>query len=352
MQASIKECRMAVVEFVPTGLRERLLAGLLRASLRWLLMPVFAAHVPIARQRARLAALAKTTLLPKGVRFEVATVGGVPGEWVRLAERDGIQAPRRGTLLYLHGGAYCLGAAATHRNITSRLARLSGMDVFALDYRLAPEHPFPAAVHDALAAALALQARGALVIAGDSAGGGLALTTTLALRDGGHALPTALLLFSPWVDMTLADAPAAAVKGEAMLSLPWARACAALCLGKTDASHPWASPLKADLIGLPPVLIQVGTDELLHAAPAPGLANGQSERQLRDHTRPLACLPGPRGRLAQRRRSDATRRALCRRTAGRCSRRANHARAPRARHPGRRHVGPVHGHRAQARRVA
>ena len=255
---------MAVLEFVPTGLRERLLAGLLRASLRKLVMPVFTAGVPIAKQRQRLLSLSKTVLLPRGVRFDADTVGGVSGEWVRLSGRAGVQAPRRGTLLYLHGGAYCVGAPATHRNITARLAQLSGMDVFALDYRLAPEHRFPAAVHDGLAAALALQARGALVIAGDSAGGGLTVATALALRDGGHALPAALLLFSPWVDMSLNLAPAHAVPGEAMLSLPWARECAAMCLGDAPASHPWASPLTADLHALPPVLIQVGTDELLH----------------------------------------------------------------------------------------
>ncbi len=255
---------MAVLEFVPTGLRERLLAGLLRASLRKLVMPVFTAGVPIAKQRQRLLSLSKTVLLPRGVHFDADTVGGVSGEWVRLSGRAGVQAPRRGTLLYLHGGAYCVGAPATHRNITARLAQLSGMDVFALDYRLAPEHRFPAAVHDGLAAALALQARGALVIAGDSAGGGLTVATALALRDGGHTLPAALLLFSPWVDMTLANAPAHAVPGEAMLSLPWARECAAAYLGDAPASHPWASPLTADLHALPPVLIQVGTDELLH----------------------------------------------------------------------------------------
>ena len=256
---------MAVLEFVPTGLRERLLAGLLRASLRKLLMPVFAAGVPVAKQRQRLVSLSKTVLLPRGVSFEAGTVGGVPGEWVRLRERAGVQAARRGSLLYLHGGAYCVGAPSTHRNITARLARLSGMEVFALDYRLAPEHPFPAAVHDGLAAALALLAHGPLVIAGDSAGGGLAVATALALRDGGHTLPTALLLFSPWVDMSLLQATAQAVPGEAMLSLPWARECAAMCLGDTPASHPWASPLTGNLHGLPPVLIQVGTDELLHA---------------------------------------------------------------------------------------
>ena len=256
---------MTVHEFVPTGLGEALKAGLLRALLRALLKPVFSPKVPMQRQRRRLEQLARTARLPRGARFEAADVAGLPGEWVRLAERQDGAAPRAGTVLFLHGGAYCIGSAAAHRNLTSRLARTTGMEVFALDYRLAPEHRFPAAIDDAVAAALTLLPRGPLVIAGDSAGGGLAAVTALALRDGGHALPAALVLFSPWVDMTLANAPTQAAEGEAMLSVEWARDCAAMCLGGADASHPWASPLKADLSGLPPVLIQVGTDELLHS---------------------------------------------------------------------------------------
>jgi cation diffusion facilitator CzcD-associated flavoprotein CzcO/acetyl esterase/lipase len=255
---------MSVHEFTPAGLGEGLKAALLRASLKAFLKPSFSAKVPVAQQRQRLMSLSKTALLPKGTRFEAGSVGGVPGEWVRLAERKGIQAPRQGTLLYLHGGAYCVGSAATHRNLTARLAQATGLEVFALDYRLAPEHPFPAAIEDARSAALALMQRGPLYIAGDSAGGGLAVATTLALRDGGHALPAALVLFSPWVDVTLKNAPPAPPPGEAMLSVGWAQACAAMYLHGADGQQPWASPQYAKLEGLPPVLIQCGTDELLY----------------------------------------------------------------------------------------
>ena len=252
---------MTIHEFQPAGATERLVAALLRGTLQVLLKPVFSPRVPVAWQRRWLRVMSTLTLPPRGIHIEPGQVGGVAGEWVR--PREGVVRP--GTLLYLHGGAYCVGSPATHRAITGRLARLTGMAVFALDYRLAPEHRFPAAVDDAVAASRALQDDGPLVIAGDSAGGGLAAATALALRDAGGPRPAALLLLSPWVDMTLADAPATPPPGEAMLSVGWARACALHCLGDADAGHPWASPLRADLRGLPPVLIQAGTDELLHA---------------------------------------------------------------------------------------
>ena len=244
----------------PRGWRERLAAGLLRGLLQIALKPVFSPRVPIAWQRRWLRGLSALSLPLRGARYHAASVGGVPGEWVRPPEPPS----RPGTLLYLHGGAYCVGSPSTHRALTARLARATGMALFAADYRLAPEHRFPAAIDDALATYRALRATGPVVVAGDSAGGGLALALTLALRDAGEALPSSLLLLSPWVDMVEANAPAAAPPGEAMLSVPWAMACAKLCLGDTPATHPWASPLHADLRGLPPVLIQAGTDELLH----------------------------------------------------------------------------------------
>jgi acetyl esterase/lipase len=252
---------MAIQTFEPRGRIEALLAALLRKTLQGLLKPIFTPRFAITFQRRWLRAISALTRVPRGLRFEAAVVGGVAGEWVRLAAGTA----RRGTLLYLHGGAYCVGSSATHRALTGRLARATGMAVFALDYRLAPEHRFPAAVDDALAACRALQAGGPVVIAGDSAGGGLAVATALALRDGGHGGPAALLLFSPWVDMSLAQTPSRPPAGEAMLSAAWVGACAAHCLGGADAGHPWASPLHADLHGLPPTLIQAGTDEMLHA---------------------------------------------------------------------------------------
>jgi cation diffusion facilitator CzcD-associated flavoprotein CzcO/acetyl esterase/lipase len=169
-----------------------------------------------------------------------------------------------GVILYLHGGAYCVGSAAGHRALTARLAAASGLPVFSLDYRLAPEHPFPAAIDDAVAAFRALHEKGPVIVGGDSAGGGLALATALALRDAGLPLPAALVLLSPWADMSMPGLPPVVPAGEAMLSPEWATACAAHYLGSTPAESPLASPLRADLSGLPPTLIQAGTDELLH----------------------------------------------------------------------------------------
>jgi cation diffusion facilitator CzcD-associated flavoprotein CzcO/acetyl esterase/lipase len=252
---------MSMFVHVPTGPGEGLIAALLRWTLKLLLKPVFSPRWSINFQRRWLAGLSRVSLVPRAVLIEPAKVGGAPGEWLR---RRAVPPARSGVLLYLHGGAYCVGSPATHRALTAHLALATGLPVFALDYRLAPEHPYPAALEDALAAYHALRADGPVIIAGDSAGGGLALATALALRDAASPLPAALVLFSPWVDVTMQDAPANEPPGEAMLSVAWARACAAHYLGGTPAGAPAVSPIHADLRGLPPTLIQAGTDELLH----------------------------------------------------------------------------------------
>ena len=250
-----------MAEFQPRGLKEALLAAVLRASLQLLLKPVFSPRFSIAFQRRWLALVARTTLVPRAVDITAGQVGGVPGEWLRSRTA---QPTRPGALLYLHGGAYCVGSPATHRALTARLALALGLPVFALDYRRAPEHPYPAALGDALAAFRALRAQGPVLIAGDSAGGGLALATALALRDTGEPTPAALLLFSPWADMVMPEPEPPPVAGEAMLSAAWAKACASFYLGDLPAASPLASPLRTGLQGLPPTLVQAGTDEMLY----------------------------------------------------------------------------------------
>ena len=160
-----------VHEFRPSGFGEAVLAFVLRATLKLLLKPVFSTRCSIGFQRRWLAGLSKIAIGTRGVGVTAGTVGGVPGEWSR---RSGAPA-RPGSILYLHGGAYCVGSPATHRALTSRLARVTGLPVFSADYRLAPEHPFPAALDDAVAAYRALRADGPVILIGDSAGGGLAL---------------------------------------------------------------------------------------------------------------------------------------------------------------------------------
>jgi len=258
-----------VHEVPPHGVIDALLAAVLRTTLRLLLKPVFSPRFSIAFQRRWLAGLAHIALPTRGVALEAGTVGGVPGEWCRRR----VGATRPGSVLYLHGGAYCVGSPATHRALSTRLARVLGLPVFVADYRLAPEHPFPAGLDDALAAYRVLRADGPVILAGDSAGGGLALATALALRDAGDPAPAALVLLSPWVDLVTPDVPPPAPAGEAMLGWPWISACAQHYVGGGAAApdgapgsltHPLVSPLRADLRGLPPVLIQAGTDELLH----------------------------------------------------------------------------------------
>jgi len=159
-------------------------------------------------------------------------------------------------------------SARAVRPITSRLAIGSDARLFALDYRLAPEHPFPAALDDALAAYRALVRSGIrhdrIVVAGDSAGGGLALALLVALRDAGDALPAAAVMFSPWTDLA---ATGTSILGndaaDALLSGPWIGPTARHYLGDTPATHPLASPLYADMTGLPPLLIQVSDSEVL-----------------------------------------------------------------------------------------
>jgi acetyl esterase/lipase len=241
---------------------ERLAAAVLRSVLRATLRPTFRAGLPFVQQRRRLGRIARLTLPARGVTCTRTILGGVPGE--RLQARG--PTPALDAVLYLHGGAYCVGSPATHRSITTRLARLTGASVFAADYRLAPEHPFPAAVDDAVAAYRGMLATGLtpdrITIAGDSAGGGLALATALRLRDLGQAVPAALVLFSPWVDLGAPDrGPEPA--GEVMISLPWVNECARAYLGGKDPADPLASPINGDLRGLPPTLIQVGQDEIL-----------------------------------------------------------------------------------------
>jgi acetyl esterase/lipase len=197
--------------------------------------------------------------VPRDVRITPAEIGGVRGEWV---EHAGPGAP---VLLYLHGGGYIACSPITHRAATVFYAR-QGFRVFAPEYRLAPEHRFPAAVDDAVAVWRGFLETGvcSAVISGESAGGGLSLALMLSLRDAGLPLPAAAALFSPWTDLTCSgDSMRTNHRRCAMLTGPGMLLAAVEYLGSADPRGPLASPLFADLRGLPPLLIHVGTKEVL-----------------------------------------------------------------------------------------
>jgi monoterpene epsilon-lactone hydrolase len=199
--------------------------------------------------------------VPASIRVSPSQVGGVSGEWVEGS------AATKTVLLYLHGGGYFACSAQSHRPITVGFA-LHGFRVLAPDYRLAPENQFPAAVDDAVAAYRGLldagQSPGSIVVAGDSAGGGLTLSLLLALREAGTPLPGGAALFSPWTDLAATgDSVRTNADRCAMFNGPDIGPSARYYLGATDPLNPLASPLYADLKGLPPLLIHVGEDEVL-----------------------------------------------------------------------------------------
>lgn len=195
-----------------------------------------------------------------GVEFMSGHEGGVEGEWAFGSQKT------PNIILYLHGGGYFTCAPTTYRRITGGFAR-HGFLVFAPDYRLAPEHPFPAAVDDVLAAyrgLLATYPPEHIIVTGDSAGGGLALALVLAAREAGLPLPAGLILFSPWTDLAGTGASLKTnAKRDSLLLADRMQDVAALYLAGTAPQTPTASPLYGDLSGLPPVLIQVSDQEIL-----------------------------------------------------------------------------------------
>jgi monoterpene epsilon-lactone hydrolase len=241
---------------------ESLRARLARLVVRLVLKPLLHPAVPFAVQRVWVACATRTLWVPRGAHFDRMQLGGVPTE--RVASRGQASAVGK-AVLFLHGGGYVLCSARTHRSITGRLALLTGVTVYAPDYRLAPEHPFPAALDDALACYRALLAQGCtpggIVVAGDSAGGGLALALALKLRELGLPQPAGLALISPWVD--LACHQQGTVNGDVLLSAAWLRADAAAYLGGRSPEEPLASPIHADLRGLPRMFIQSAQREIL-----------------------------------------------------------------------------------------
>ncbi|MBN3005213.1 alpha/beta hydrolase [Chromobacterium alkanivorans] len=204
---------------------------------------------------------------PRGWRVRKLDARALRGEWIEPESAARREAAGR-VILYLHGGGYCFCSPLTHRGVAAALAVEADARAFSLDYRLAPEHPFPAAVDDALAAYQALLdegvAPGCIVVAGDSSGGGLALALLLSLRDAGAPLPAGAVLFSPWTDLAATGASLEANDAsDVMLSAVAVRNFSRYYLGDAAADHPIASPLYGEYAGLPDLFIQASDSEVL-----------------------------------------------------------------------------------------
>jgi len=217
----------------------------------------------IAERRAQYERAEKVFPTPPEVKVERVTAPAAPAEWLRPPSA----APGR-VVLYLHGGGYVIGSPRSHRHLAAAIATAAGSSALLLEYRCAPESPFPAALDDAVAAYRWLLdqgvSAGGIAIAGDSAGGGLTVATLLALRDAGLPLPVAGVCISPWVDLTCSGASyATKADADPIVKRAGVDEMARAYLGARDRRTPLASPLFADLRGLPPLLIQVGSEEVL-----------------------------------------------------------------------------------------
>lgn len=218
----------------------------------------------LEKQRRSQEALGNMAAAMGGLVWEPFELAGMDAAWMRLERPH----KRRRVILYCHGGGYTSGGLGFSKVLASKLTRATGLDVLAFDYRLAPEHPYPAAVEDAQAAwdhlmRLGFGARD-VVLAGDSAGGNMALVLCLRLRAEGRMLPGALLLMSPWTDMTCSgESLTERADIDPVLTPEYIYAVREAYAGDLDPAQPELSPLLADLAGFPPTLIQVGTHEIL-----------------------------------------------------------------------------------------
>ncbi|WP_428029195.1 alpha/beta hydrolase [Ancylobacter sp.] len=231
-----------------------------------------------AERRQRMDDICAIDPPPDDVPFTPVDIAGLPAEWSLAPGSDATRV-----LLYFHGGGYCSGSLRSHRAMVGALGKQAGIRTLAVGYRLAPEHPYPAALDDALAAWRFLRSQGyapeTIAIGGDSAGGNLTLATLIALREAGEAMPAAAWLVSPWTDLTMSGATLdskAAV--DPLISRDYLVGLAQAFLAGRAANDPAVSPLFADLAGLPPTLVQVGSSEgLLDDAVSIARALGAAE---------------------------------------------------------------------------
>lgn len=218
---------------------------------------------PVEERRREWEARARLEVLPQGARFTPEPVGGIACEWMDMP-----RVARDRVFLFLHGGGYVAGSPRTHRRLAANLSRATHLRVLMPDYRLAPEHPFPAGVKDALQVYGALLERGipeeSIVVGGDSAGGGLTLSMLLALREARAKMPFAAILLAPWTDLTVSS-PSYRTnrKYDPIITRERLAEAGAQYAGDRDPADPMMSPLFADLNGLPPMLIHAAGDEAM-----------------------------------------------------------------------------------------
>ncbi len=218
---------------------------------------------PIADLRREWERRAEAEPLPEGLKTSAVTAGGVIAEWVIHPDCDS-----DAVFILLHGGGFCSGGPVTHRKFAAYLSKATNMKVLVPDYRLAPEHPFPAGVHDCLSVYGSLLHEGIparrIVIGGDSAGGGMAASTLLALREAGAPMPACLVMVAPWLDLTNSGASYAGnADNDPTISLEWHNEIGPWYYDQADPANPIISPMFANLQGMPPVLLQVGDREVM-----------------------------------------------------------------------------------------
>lgn len=221
----------------------------------------FNTSIPLFRQECEKGARLFGKV-PAGIEVSPVTVDGLRAEWI-LASSAG----KDKVILYTHGGGYVSGSCQDHRVHVARFVKDSGVGALLFEYRLAPEHPFPAAVEDSVKAYRWLLARGIsplnIMIVGESAGGGLCLATLIALRDLGVPLPAAAVAISPWTDLKCTGDSYRTRAGVCLSPGEMWTVCSKYYVNDNDPCLPWISPLYGDLGGLPPILVHVGEDEVL-----------------------------------------------------------------------------------------
>ena len=241
------------------SLRSKLISGFIKVGVK----PFLGPQTDLQKLRKFANGATRFVMLPKNTHVENISADGVPSEWVFV---DGVN--QKNVVIYFHGGGYNWGSCNTHRELAARLSLVSDARVLLVDYRLAPEHPYPAALDDAISAYQWLLDEGFaannIVIAGDSAGGGLTLSTAVSLRDKNIPLPAALVCLSPWADLEMSsDTMISNDRIDPMLNNASLSFWAKNYIASDQGSNPLISPIHADLHGLPPLFIQAGEREVL-----------------------------------------------------------------------------------------